>query len=137
MLGNREYVVFRATALGDLILRDATGQFCLLDMIEGQLRPLAGTESELWAVLADRQSRKVLLGTSIVRGMREAGVSLGPAECYSPEHPPILGGSLTNDNLRSCSLLVHSSIMGQIHRQVSELPPGTAITEMKIEGPRA
>jgi hypothetical protein len=133
MLGEREFVVFRATALGDLILRDSTGQFCLLDMIEGKLRPLASTEPELWEVLADRNSRKTLLGTFIVRGLRGAGVVLGRAECYSPERPPILGGSLTNDNLRPCSLLVHSSIMGQIHCQVSELPPGATIRDIAIK----
>ena len=56
----------RATAMGDLILKDDAGRFHLLDMIDGVVRPLADSEPELWAVLTDRRTRKVLLSTFIV-----------------------------------------------------------------------
>ena len=121
LLRDQKFVVFRATALGDLILRNEAGAFFLLDMIDGKLQRLADAESELWRVLDDRQTRKTVLGTFVVRGLREAGIVLAPGECYSPEQPPILGGSLSNDNLRPCNLLVHASIMGQIHQQVRGL----------------
>jgi hypothetical protein len=134
LLGDGRYTVFRATAMGDLILRDVAGRFHMLDTIDGKLQPLAGSESELWQVLSDRRSRKRLLGTFIVRGLREAGVVLGPRQCYSPDHPPILGGDLSDDNLKPCDIYVHLSIMGQIHRQVKDLPPGTPIGEIKFEG---
>jgi len=137
LLGGRSYTVSRATALGDLILQDAAGRFHLLDMIDGKVRPLAGTEAELWSVLADRHTRKTVLATSVVRGLRRAGVTLGPGECYSPDRPPILGGSLTDDNLRPCDIRVHATILGQIHRQVRDLPPGTPIGEIKFEAPDA
>jgi hypothetical protein len=135
LLGGQSYAVFRVTAMGDLILQDMAERFHLLDMIDGKLRPLASTESELWAVLTDRSTRKTLLGTFVVRGLREAGITIGPGECYSPDHPPILGGSLSNDNLHPCDILVHASIMGQIHRQVRSLPPGTPIGEIRFEPP--
>jgi hypothetical protein len=137
LLGGRSYAVFRATAMGDLILKDPARGFHLLDMIDGNVRPLADTEEELWAMLADRHTRKTVLATFVVRGLREAGVTLGPGQCYSPDHPPVLGGELSNDNLRPCDLRVHASIMGQIHRQVRDLPPGTRISEVRFEASAA
>jgi hypothetical protein len=133
LLGAQSYTVFRATAMGDLILQDAAGRFHMLDMIEGKVWPLAGTENELWAALTDRHTRKTLLITFRVRALRDAGVTLEPGQCYSPDRPLILGGSLSNDNLRPCDIRVHASIMGQIHRR--DLPPGTKIEDIKIEAP--
>jgi len=132
LLGDHLYKVFHATAMGDLILTDESEAFYLLDMIEGKVRPLATSESELLEVLTDRQNRKTLLFTFVVRRLREAGVILNPGKCYSPDCPLILGGSLSVDNLKPCDILVHSSIQGQIHRQVKDLPPGTTISEIKF-----
>jgi WD40 repeat protein/tRNA A-37 threonylcarbamoyl transferase component Bud32 len=38
-------------------------------------------------------------------GPAEGGVVLGPQDCYSPAHPPVLGGSLSRENLRPCDSL--------------------------------
>ena len=137
LLGDHRVSVFRATAMGDLILKDDAGQFHLLDMIDGVVRHLADSEPELWAVLTDRRTRKTLLSTFVVRGLRNAGVVLGRFQCYSPDLPPILGGSLSRENLTACDLTFHASVLGQIHRQVKNLPPGTRIGEIKFVGPDA
>jgi hypothetical protein len=137
LLGDRRLSVFRATAMGDLILKDDADKFHFLDMIDRKVYRLADSEPELWAVLTDRQTRKKLLSTFIVRGLREAGVPLGRLQCYSPDVPPILGGSLSRDNLRPCDILVHASMLGQIHQQVKDLPPGTRIGEIKVIEPDA
>jgi hypothetical protein len=115
--GNRHFTVFRVTAMGDLFLQDMAGRFHFLDMIGGKLSTFAGTERELWSKLADRSTRKIALCTFVVRGLEEAGIVLRPGECYSPINPPILGGSLSNDNLRPTPLVVHSVRMGDVHRQ--------------------
>lgn len=127
LLGDRPFAVFRATAMGDLFLRDEPGQFYFLDMVGGKLRPLASEEPELWAVLSDRSARKELLLTHVVRELQEAGFSLAPGECYSPELPPVVGGDLSPENLKPCDLRVHASILGQLHRQAKDLPHGTRI----------
>ena len=117
LLGGRVFDVFRVTAMGDLFLTDEAGRIHFLDMIDGELTLFANSVSDFETKVRDRQIRKNVLSTFIVRGLKEAGILLGPAECYSPDVPPILGGELTNDNLRPCNVLVHSSILGQLHRQ--------------------
>jgi hypothetical protein len=127
LLGDRRLTVFRATAMGDLILEDEAGQFHFLDVMCAKLQILAHSESELWDVLTDRRTSKTFLATFIVKDLRKGGVVLGAQECYSPAQPPVLGGSLSRDNLRPCDILVHASIMGQIHRQVKNLRPGQLV----------
>jgi hypothetical protein len=136
LLSESHFKVFRATAMGDLIIQDDGGNFHFLDMLEGKVRPLATSEEELWAKLSDRRLRKLIMFTFTVRELQEKGVSLAPGKCYSPDHPPILGGDSSAENLRPCDILVHSSIMGQLHRQVKDLPPGTKISDVIIKGPK-
>jgi hypothetical protein len=132
LLNGNVYSVFRATAMGDLILRDEFAAFHFLDMADGKIAKLADSEELLWELLADRNARKTLLFTFVVRGLREKGKNLGPGECYSPDHPLILGGELDDDNLQPCDIRVHASMQGQIHEQVRNLPPGTKISDIKL-----
>ncbi len=119
--------------MGDLILVDESRRFHFLDMINGKVEALADSEKELWTLLADRETRKKLLLTFVVRDLRDKGKTLAPGECYSPDHPLILGGDLSDDNLRPCDIRVHASMQGQIHEQVRHLPPGTKISNIRIE----
>jgi hypothetical protein len=61
LLGDRRLTVFRATAMGDLILEDEAGQFHFLDVMCGKLQTLAHSESELWDLLTDRRTRRTFL----------------------------------------------------------------------------
>ena len=71
----------------------------------------------------------------IVDGQAALGMRPGPNECLSFRRLPVLGGQLDPDNLEKCSIPVHFSIAGQIHRQIKNLPPGTPI-DIKIEAPK-
>ncbi len=71
----------------------------------------------------------------VVDGQALLGMCPGPDECLSFKHPPALGGQLDPDNFETCNIRVHFSIAGQIHQQIKDLPPGTAITNIKIEAP--
>ena len=133
LLRDSAFDVYRATAMGDLILRDPSGVFRFLDMVDGKLEHLAETESALAERLQDRGERQRLLGTFVVRGLRDSGKALLAGQCYSPDHPPILGGNLDDENLQPCDTRVHASMQGQIHKQVKDLPPGTRISDIRIE----
>jgi hypothetical protein len=133
LLDNQPFDVFRVTCLGDMFLINTSGQVHFLDTIEGKLSLFAGSEEEFDSKLQNRHVRQRYLATFLVRDLTDAGVTLQAGECYSPDRPPILGGALSLDNLRPIDLLVHASIMGQIHRQVNNLPPGTPISNIVIE----
>jgi len=132
LLDGMNATVHKATAMGDLILRDDAQAFYFLDMVDGKIEKLADTEESLCAVLQDRNERKRLLFTFVVRGLRDDGTGLSQGQCYSPDHPLILGGDLDDDNLKPCDIRVHASMQGQIHEQVKNLPPGTKISNINF-----
>jgi hypothetical protein len=133
LIGNQDYEVFRATALGDLFLRDPSGKILFLDMIGGSCRLAAESEQGFEELLNDREVRRNMLMARVVEAARDAGMLLGPGQCYSPNIPPLLSGTLDEDNLEPTSIVVHSSVMGQIHRQVKGLPGGTKISQVNVE----
>lgn len=134
LLTGMNATVFRATVMGDLILRDDTNVFYFLDMVDGRIERLANTEESLFEMLRDRTERKRILSTSVVRGLRENGKPpLKQGQCYSPDHRLVLGGDFGDDNLQPCDFRVHASIHGQIHEQVKGLPPGTKISEIEFD----
>lgn len=49
--------------------------------------------------------------------------------------PPVLSGEFDVENLQPIDIRVHVAIMGQIHGQVKDFPPGTQITDVQIEAP--
>src|SRR5262245_34726196 len=94
LLGNVDYQVYRITCLGDLFLQDSTGRISFLDIMEGNLTAFASDDTEFQKRFDDRHIRQRYLLTFAVRYLRDAGIVLQPGECYSPDHPPILGGQL-------------------------------------------
>ena len=122
------------SAIGDAFLQDPEdGGIHLLDVGSGTLEPIAASVSEFQELLRDTEFVTNVLVPQIVVETRNAGKPLGPGEVYSFEHPPVLGGEYSAENMVPTDILVHFSIMGQIHRQVKDLPPGTPIGEIKIE----
>lgn len=69
-----------------------------------------------------------LIGDILTSGKR-----LAPSECFGYKVPPVLGGEVQPDNFEPTDLQVHFGILGQIHRQVKDLPPGTPIGKIKID----
>ena len=64
----------------------------------------------------------------------ERGLRPGAGECLSFKIPPILSGPLDPENIEVCNLMVHESITAQIHRQGKDLPAGTRIDRILVDG---
>lgn len=47
---------------------------------------------------------------------------------------PILGGLLEVENVEVAELMVHQSIMGQLHRSIQSAPPETPIHQILVDG---
>jgi hypothetical protein len=71
-----------------------------------------------------------LVGDLLAQGRR-----LRPGECFGYKIPPILGGEAQPGNSEPTDLEVHFEILGQIHRQVKDLPAGTPIGGITISEP--
>ncbi|HEX5781278.1 MAG TPA: T6SS immunity protein Tdi1 domain-containing protein [Solirubrobacteraceae bacterium] len=124
------------TALGHAFVQDTgDGTVHQLDTVFGVVEQVAASEDELRALLGDREFVIERLTAHLVADLRSAGLVLGPGQVYSFKTPPALGGAVAVDNAEIADLEVHLSLIGQLHRQIADLPEGTPISEVRLEGP--
>jgi len=120
------------SAIGDAFVQDAAdGTVHLLETAEGTCDQVAADVDEFRAMLADRQWVMDFLAASAIADFLGNGVNLQPGQIYSWKRPPILGGGCEPANVEPTDIAVHFSILGQLHRQIRDLPPGTPITEIR------
>lgn len=122
------------SALGDLFLRHDDGRIYWLSSGWGQLTEVAKDAEEFKRLMVEPENAESWFMPNLVGDILMEGQRLGPGECFGYKLPPVLGGEYEPDNFEPTDLQVHFGILGQIHRQVKELPPGTPIGEIKIEG---
>ena len=122
-----------ATLFGDVVLQVAEG-FAFLDTVEGGLTtPWPDWEAVEASLLTQDGQDRYLMGELAVAAA-ERGIVPGPAQVLAFVHPPVLGGALTVDNLELQDFVVATNISGQIHQQVLDLPPGTPVAGVTVEG---
>ena len=120
------------TACGDVFLRLADGGIALLDTYAGACDVVAPDYDQWKAMLGDTQRMDEWFKIGLVADLLDAGLKRQPGDCFSPFVPQIVNGSWERSNFHTCSLLVHLASLGQIHRQVKDLPPGTEIRGFNV-----
>jgi hypothetical protein len=123
----------RVTAFADVFLQDKDGIW-FLDSVEGKLKRVCATTVELDALLKTEEGKDAYLFAGFVERAHREGLTLGSGECYSFKINPVLGGAMDYRNIEKQDFVVALHIAGQIHEQVRNLPPGTKISELKIDG---
>ena len=136
LIGAREYRLHKATAMGSLFLQSSDGAIDCLDPTYAEFHRVAGSAEALEELLADRHNRRDLLLSFFVRDLRERGVQLAPGNCSSWKVPPHLSGELSAENIEATDLLVHVSVLGQLHEQTRRMKPGTVINEIRVVAPK-
>ena len=131
LLGDSMQLIM-VSSLGDMFLANATGQISWLDTGTGKLQQIAASADEFNQLRQQRQNAEQWFIPNLVGDLMTSGVRLAPGQCYSYIKPPILGGEIQPANFKPCDLSVHFSILGQIHKQVKNLPPGTKIKGIKM-----
>lgn len=121
------------TAMGDAFAQGDSGTVYFIDMIEGEIRPVAEDGASFTSLLQDKAFVTDHLFPARIIELREAGLTLQPREVYSHKQLLVLGGSDEIDNIETTDVSVHISIHGQVHRQIHDLPEGTPISEIRIE----
>jgi T6SS immunity protein Tdi1, C-terminal len=121
------------TACGDLFLRRADGRIAFLDTYAGSCATVAPDYEQWQAMLDDPEQMQEWFRCGLVEGLLEAGLEREPGQCFSPLVPPAVGGSWRPSNFHACDLYVHLAALGQLHRQVKDLPPGTRISGFNVE----
>lgn len=121
------------SAFGDVFLQDPDGSFWFLDTLEGTLArrwPDAGTLQD--ELLTPEGQDRFLMG-GLVEAAGRAGLEPGPAQVLAFKVAPVLGGSFDLDNVEPFDFVVSLDILGQVHQQVQDLPPGAQVTGFTIE----
>jgi hypothetical protein len=129
------YTPVLMTALGDLFLRDETGQVHFLDLMCGELKQAAASQEDFERLCNDREQARSWFVGYLVTELCGLYGELADGQCYSCKVPLSLGGRLEASNFERADIRVHYSILGQLHRQTRDLPPGTRIDEVRIESP--
>lgn len=133
LIGTTKFPVL-ATLSGDAFVQDSTdGTVHFLDVVEGTCTQIALDGDTFEQLLSDREFVMRHLSVELVAPLIRAG-SVPPAgQILSWRQPPVLGGAYAADNLEATDIEVHFSILGQIWRQVSTLPPGTPINNVTMQ----
>lgn len=121
-----------ATAFGDVFLQGPDGGFWFLDGLEGSLERFWDTGSDLQATLNTPEGQERFLMVGLVQQAAQSGLKPGPDQVLSFKVPPVLGGQVDVSNVELADFVVAVDVAGQIHQQVSSLPPGTPISGISI-----
>jgi hypothetical protein len=124
-----------ASMFGDVFLEGADG-FWFLDTIEGTLTRRWPDAASLQADVNNAEARDQLLMPGLVAAAADVGLVPGEQQVLAFKVPPVLGGEVSADNLDLLDFLVAMHINGEIHRQVKDLPPGTPISGITVDGER-
>jgi hypothetical protein len=121
------------TALGDVFVRLNDGTIMFLDTESGEFMRVAPTMEEWQNLLRRPEYVERWFRPKFVAKLQEQHQPLQSPYVYSPTIPLILNGERTPQNYTPSRWDAHLHVMGQIHRQVKDLPAGTPITKIHVE----
>ncbi len=121
------------TALGDVFLEAESGEVQFLDTQAGKLQTVASSREQWYRMLTSADHVELWFRPAFVHELKSRGKPLQREAVYSPTIPLVLNGKLTVENYTPSRWDAHLHVMGQIHRQVKDLPPGTPITKIHVD----
>lgn len=119
---------------GDVFFRAVDG-FWWLDTVEATLSRPWATAEELEATLNTPAGQDQYLLAGLAASAERQGIVPTAGQVYGFTIAPVLGGEPGLSNIEVIDFVVSLNILGQIHRQVRDLPPGTRISGFTIDGP--
>jgi hypothetical protein len=117
---------------GDVFFRADDG-FWWLDTLEARVTREWATAEEMYAALSTPEGQDRFLLAGLAASAERQGITPVGAQVYGFTAAPILGGELSVSNIQVIDFVVSVNILGQLHRQVRDLPPGTRISEFRFE----
>ena len=120
------------STFGDLFYQKKDLKVYYLDTLEGNEKYITNTESEFIEFINIKENQENYLLSELVFNLINKGFILKEKQCYSFIIPPIIGGKAETNNVKIINIPIWISIIGQLHKQVKELPIGTKINKFKI-----
>jgi len=116
----------------DMFVRAADGSIGIVNVSWGTIDQIASNTSMFEQMISDRGNKDKLFLLDMLMQIEHAGLTLGNGQCFGFKVPLMLGGKMDLSNIEVSSVSVYVSMMGQIHRQLKDVPPGTKITGVQI-----
>lgn len=121
------------SALGDWVFGHPDGSLWKLCLLEGDYQQIARDAAEYNALNKSVEwlEQTFLAGWQVIAAGH--GMQPGKDECLCWKVHPALGGRFEVANLQIMDMAVYQSLMGQLHRQLRQLPPGAQISEVRLD----
>jgi len=127
------YEMIAMNHFGDMFLRQSTGEIRLLRVGSGDVEKIADSQAEFQSLLGEKEKEREWFALGLLTEIEREGMTLAPGQCFSFKKPLTLGGTMEVSNIEVTSIAIYVSLMGQLHRQLKDVPPGTRITGLRIE----
>jgi hypothetical protein len=115
------------SAFGDLFLRDKAGKIFKLDVAIGQMNEVAESETEFRNLAVPKEKREQWFAESDELAAMERGLKPNQDQCVAFKTPIIFAESGTPNNAYVASLYEQVSFLGDLNRQIAELPDGSKV----------
>jgi hypothetical protein len=120
-------VLIARNAFGDLYLRDEFGKILKLDVAIGQIKEVAESEAEFRRLAAMKEKREEWFAESDELAALRQGLKPGVGQCVGFKTPVVFAESGTPNNAYVADLYEYLSFLGELHRQISQLPEGSKV----------
>jgi hypothetical protein len=119
------------TLMGDYFAQGEGDEVFFIDTAWGKCEQVAASSEEFDELLAAPEITDwfyfELAGALLTAGARRL-----PSQCFSFMLAPMLGGKVELANVEPCDLVTHSGINAQIARQLTNMPVGTKIRNVRM-----
>ena len=121
------------SAIGDLFYQTPSGEIWWLNTGTAEMSKVAESQSEFQHLLGTAMADEWLL-PPLIENLIKAGKALSPGRCYTFVTLPIFReGTYAVENLKPVDAREHFALTGHIHKEISNLPDGAAVTCKVVE----
>jgi hypothetical protein len=120
-------VLIARNAFGDLYLRDEFGKILKLDVAIGQIKEVTESEAEFRRLASTKEKREEWFAESDELAAMRQGLKPGASQCIGFKTPVVFAESGTPNNAYVADLYEYHSFLGELHRQISQLPEGSKV----------
>lgn len=114
-------------AFGDLYLREKEGKILRLDVAVGQIQQVAESEEQFRKLASTNDKQEQWFAASYETAAVRRGLKPGVDQCIAFKTPLVFAESGTPNSVYIADLYEQVSFLGDLHRQLKDLPDGAKV----------
>jgi hypothetical protein len=123
------------TAFGDLFLRDEADAVFWLNTTVGKLTKVASSEARFREMAETTEKRREWFAETDVQAFANRGLTPSPLQCIGFSVPLVFAEGGSSDTPYIADLYEYISFLGDLNRQLSNLPDGTKV-RLRAQAPK-